>query len=169
MVLGAPGSARQCPSNHNHKPAGPDPLVRSHWQGFVRWRSTRSASMRCGTRIVCNVCVISQCWCDDFSLFLPPVQNEDLTPLDDDCRLLGHLLDQGLKLEVGDVLFKKVGPALPFSSAMWHQLHSAGRCAGGEDQGARGKRLHPCRQGCGGDQQVPVRAACCRADGIEHR
>lgn len=36
------------------------------------------------------------------------LQTEDLTPLEDDCKLLGSMLDDCLKVEVGESLFKKV-------------------------------------------------------------
>jgi hypothetical protein len=49
----------------------------------------------------------------------------NLTPLDDDCRLLASILDQSLKLEVGDVLFHKVRA-------------KAGERAGGAARWARG-------------------------------
>ena len=41
---------------------------------------------------------------------MPPrgVQDYPLQPLVDDCRLLGSLLDDCLRIEVGDELFKKV-------------------------------------------------------------
>lgn len=38
----------------------------------------------------------------------PHVQEISLQPLDDDCRMLGSLLDQCLKHEIGDELFSKV-------------------------------------------------------------
>lgn len=36
------------------------------------------------------------------------VQDYPLAPLEDDCKLLGALLDDCLKIEVGDELFEKV-------------------------------------------------------------
>ena len=36
------------------------------------------------------------------------MQDYPLAPLEDDCKLLGALLDDCLKIEVGDELFKKV-------------------------------------------------------------
>jgi phosphoenolpyruvate carboxylase len=33
---------------------------------------------------------------------------DDLTPLEDDCKLLGSLLDECLRVEVGEALFEKV-------------------------------------------------------------
>lgn len=41
-------------------------------------------------------------------LCLPSPQEYPLAPLEDDCKLLGSLLDDCLRIEVGDDLFAKV-------------------------------------------------------------
>lgn len=35
-------------------------------------------------------------------------RQDDLTPLEDDCKLLGSLLDDCLRVEIGETMFKKV-------------------------------------------------------------
>lgn len=62
----------------------------------VRWLITHSS---------CRPVPCRPVPCDPHCLIL---QDYPLAPLEDDCKLLGALLDDCLKIEVGDELFEKV-------------------------------------------------------------
>ena len=48
------------------------------------------------------------------------LQDYPLAPLEDNCKLLGSLLDDCLRIEVGDELFEKVSLAWPVQDRINH-------------------------------------------------